>query len=145
MFFFCFLWLATDCNGLQEAQSPHPNGEHPALGGPGNEIRENGSTNGDKVKMERPPSRSGSSSSRSTPSLKSKDVSSFTIHVLFIVEIELNRILGEAFNARIETPFDDTEFGCGASRPTAESRRDGTIPSLWWATRWRPTGPYESV
>ncbi|XP_065170913.1 protein groucho isoform X2 [Atheta coriaria] len=57
----------------EEAQSPHPNGEHPALGGPGNEIRENGSTNGDKVKMERPPSRSGSSSSRSTPSLKSKD------------------------------------------------------------------------
>nr|XP_022914628.1 protein groucho-like isoform X3 [Onthophagus taurus] len=54
----------------EEAQSPHPNGEHPSLGG---DIRENGSTNGDKIKIERPPSRSGSSSSRSTPSLKSKD------------------------------------------------------------------------
>lgn len=58
---------------LQEASSPHANGEHPALGNSG-DIRENGSTNGDKVKVERPPSRSGSSSSRSTPSLKSKDV-----------------------------------------------------------------------
>ncbi|KAK9738477.1 WD domain, G-beta repeat [Popillia japonica] len=56
----------------EEAASPHPNGEHPALGG-GSDIRENGSTNGDKIKIERPPSRSGSSSSRSTPSLKSKD------------------------------------------------------------------------
>ncbi|XP_023310025.1 protein groucho isoform X1 [Anoplophora glabripennis] len=56
----------------EEASSPHTNGEHVSLGNPG-EIRENGSTNGDKIKVERPPSRSGSSSSRSTPSLKSKD------------------------------------------------------------------------
>ncbi|CAG9856977.1 unnamed protein product [Phyllotreta striolata] len=56
----------------EEASSPHTNGEHVSLGNPG-EIRENGSTNGDKIKIERPPSRSGSSSSRSTPSLKSKD------------------------------------------------------------------------
>ena len=35
-------------------------------------VRENGDV---KVKTERPPSRSGSSSNRSTPSLKSKEVS----------------------------------------------------------------------
>ncbi|KAJ3628219.1 hypothetical protein MTP99_015539 [Tenebrio molitor] len=56
----------------EEASSPHTNGEHVALSN-SSEIRENGSTNGDKIKVERPPSRSGSSSSRSTPSLKSKD------------------------------------------------------------------------
>ncbi|KAJ8918907.1 hypothetical protein NQ315_016809, partial [Exocentrus adspersus] len=56
----------------EEAASPHTNGEHVSLSNPG-DIRENGSTNGDKIKAERPPSRSGSSSSRSTPSLKSKD------------------------------------------------------------------------
>lgn len=56
----------------EEAASPHTNGDHASLGN-SNEIRENGSTNGDKIKIERPPSRSGSSSSRSTPSLKSKD------------------------------------------------------------------------
>ncbi|XP_049821504.1 protein groucho isoform X2 [Aethina tumida] len=56
----------------EEAASPHTNGDHPVLGNP-SDIRENGSTNGDKIKVERPPSRSGSSSSRSTPSLKSKD------------------------------------------------------------------------
>ena len=55
---------------LQEASSPHTNGDHVSS----MDIRENGSSNGDKVKMERPPSRSESSSSRSTPSLKSKDV-----------------------------------------------------------------------
>ncbi|KAK9879188.1 hypothetical protein WA026_004035 [Henosepilachna vigintioctopunctata] len=49
------------------------NGDHAPLSNSTSEIRENGSTNGDKVKMERPPSRSGSSSSRSTPSLKTKD------------------------------------------------------------------------
>lgn len=60
---------------FQEVSSPHANGEHVSLSNP-SEIRENGSTNGsDKIKVERPPSRSGSSSSRSTPSLKSKDVS----------------------------------------------------------------------
>ncbi|CAH0552649.1 unnamed protein product, partial [Brassicogethes aeneus] len=57
----------------EEAVSPHTNGDHPASIGNSSEIRENGSTNGDKIKVERPPSRSGSSSSRSTPSLKSKD------------------------------------------------------------------------
>ncbi|XP_063930585.1 protein groucho isoform X1 [Zophobas morio] len=56
----------------EEASSPHANGEHATLSN-SSEIRENGSTNGDKIKVERPPSRSGSSSSRSTPSLKSKD------------------------------------------------------------------------
>lgn len=56
----------------EEASSPHTNGEHVSLGNSG-DIRENGSSNGDKIKTERPPSRSGSSSSRSTPSLKSKD------------------------------------------------------------------------
>ncbi|XP_074035314.1 TLE family member transcriptional corepressor groucho isoform X2 [Leptinotarsa decemlineata] len=56
----------------EEASSPHTNGDHVALGNP-SEIRENGSTSSDKIKIERPPSRSGSSSSRSTPSLKSKD------------------------------------------------------------------------
>ncbi|KAF5301535.1 hypothetical protein FQR65_LT08840 [Abscondita terminalis] len=56
----------------EEVASPHANGEHPSLSNPG-DSRENGSINGDKIKVERPPSRSGSSSSRSTPSLKSKD------------------------------------------------------------------------
>lgn len=59
---------------FQEAASPHTNGDHATLSN-SSEIRENGnSNNGDKIKVERPPSRSGSSSSRSTPSLKSKDV-----------------------------------------------------------------------
>ncbi|XP_050313205.1 protein groucho isoform X4 [Anthonomus grandis grandis] len=56
----------------EEAASPHTNGDHVSLGNVG-DIRENGSSSGDKIKTERPPSRSGSSSSRSTPSLKSKD------------------------------------------------------------------------
>ncbi|KAF5277410.1 hypothetical protein FQA39_LY06223 [Lamprigera yunnana] len=56
----------------EEVASPHANGEHPSLSNP-SDSRENGSINGDKIKVERPPSRSGSSSSRSTPSLKSKD------------------------------------------------------------------------
>ncbi|GLH14162.1 Protein groucho [Gryllus bimaculatus] len=53
----------------EDAGSPQPNGEHPA------EVRENGDKGGGvgSVKSERPASRSGSSSSRSTPSLKSKD------------------------------------------------------------------------
>jgi hypothetical protein len=56
---------------LQDPSSPHPNGEHPG------DIRENGEKGGiGSIKSERPPSRSGSSSSRSTPSLKSKDVRS---------------------------------------------------------------------
>lgn len=64
------------CYIFQEASSPHTNGEHVVSLSNPSEIRENGSTNGsDKIKVERPPSRSGSSSSRSTPSLKSKDVS----------------------------------------------------------------------
>nr|CAD7265626.1 unnamed protein product [Timema shepardi] len=56
----------------EDPTSPHPNGEHPG------DIRENGDKSGGlgSVKSERPPSRSGSSSSRSTPSLKSKDVRS---------------------------------------------------------------------
>ncbi|XP_060525700.1 protein groucho-like isoform X3 [Cylas formicarius] len=56
----------------EEAASPRTNGDHLPLGNCG-DIRENGSTNGEKIKVERPLSRSGSSSSRSTPSLKTKD------------------------------------------------------------------------
>lgn len=56
----------------EEANSPHTNGDHAPLSN-STEIRENGSTSSEKIKIERPPSRSGSSSSRSTPSLKSKD------------------------------------------------------------------------
>ncbi|XP_021933714.1 protein groucho-like isoform X7 [Zootermopsis nevadensis] len=53
----------------EDPSSPHPNGEHPG------DIRENGEKGGiGSIKSERPPSRSGSSSSRSTPSLKSKDL-----------------------------------------------------------------------
>ncbi|KAJ9597660.1 hypothetical protein L9F63_011494, partial [Diploptera punctata] len=53
---------------FSDPSSPHPNGEHPG------DIRENGEKGGiGSIKSERPPSRSGSSSSRSTPSLKSKD------------------------------------------------------------------------
>ncbi|XP_050492551.1 transducin-like enhancer protein 3 isoform X9 [Bombus huntii] len=66
---------------LQEASSPHANGDHSdprengtleKLGAPGHvgPISGAGSTS---VK-DRPPSRSGSSSARSTPSLKSKDI-----------------------------------------------------------------------
>lgn len=51
----------------EEALSP---GQH--NGDRGDGVRENGDV---KVKSERPPSRSGSSSNRSTPSLKSKEVS----------------------------------------------------------------------
>ncbi|XP_048526359.1 protein groucho isoform X3 [Dendroctonus ponderosae] len=56
----------------EEVTSPHTNGDHVPLGNP-NDIRENGNSSNDKNKSDRPPSRSGSSSSRSTPSLKSKD------------------------------------------------------------------------
>lgn len=68
---------------FQDVSSPHTNGDHVALMNPV-EIRENGSTNGDKIKVERPPSRSGSSSSRSTPSLKVKDVS-IALSVYFLL------------------------------------------------------------
>ncbi|XP_050492534.1 protein groucho isoform X7 [Bombus huntii] len=72
---------------LQEASSPHANGDHSdprengtleKLGAPGHvgPISGAGSTS---VK-DRPPSRSGSSSARSTPSLKSKDLG-FDAHV----------------------------------------------------------------
>ena len=69
------------CNIFQESHSPRPNGEHMSM-----EARDRESLNGDrldkpgssgvgKAPTDRPPSRSGSSSSRSTPSLKTKDVS----------------------------------------------------------------------
>lgn len=64
----------------QESHSPRPNGEHMSM-----EARDRESLNGERLDKpgssgvkppnERPPSRSGSSSSRSTPSLKTKDVS----------------------------------------------------------------------
>ncbi|XP_017102060.1 protein groucho isoform X2 [Drosophila bipectinata] len=62
---------------LQESHSPRPNGEHVSM-----EVRDRESLNGERlekpsssgIKQERPPSRSGSSSSRSTPSLKTKDM-----------------------------------------------------------------------
>lgn len=71
------------CFSQKEASSPHANGDHSdprengtleKLGAPGHvgPISGAGSTS---VK-DRPPSRSGSSSARSTPSLKSKDVRS---------------------------------------------------------------------
>lgn len=71
-------WLNFDyyCFRLKESPSPRPNGDH-------NESRDSIGLNGNdkpggsnsKTSAERPPSRSGSSSSRSTPSLKTKDVS----------------------------------------------------------------------
>ncbi|XP_044740762.1 protein groucho isoform X3 [Chrysoperla carnea] len=66
--------VANENVSSQEPTSPHVNGDHVALnaGTPG-EVRENGSVSEKGIKIERPPSRSGSSSSRSTPSLKSKD------------------------------------------------------------------------
>ncbi|KAJ8940420.1 hypothetical protein NQ318_009213 [Aromia moschata] len=86
---------------LKEVASPHTNGEQVSLGNP-SEIRENGSTNGDKIKVERPPSRSGSSSSRSTPSLKR-----------------------EAVDAWFETPLDDAEPG---RRPRRQWPQGGPRP-----------------
>ncbi|KAJ8975590.1 hypothetical protein NQ317_000019 [Molorchus minor] len=87
----------------EEAASPHTNGDHVPLGNP-NEIRENGSTNGDKIKVERPPSRSGSSSSRSTPSLKSKDSTRKTP------------------DAGLKAPFNDPKLRCWAWSEWAQSR-----------------------
>lgn len=66
---FAFPWT-------QETPSPRPNGDHvdsrDSIGMNGNDKP--GSSNS-KASVDRPPSRSGSSSSRSTPSLKTKDVS----------------------------------------------------------------------
>lgn len=65
---------------LQESHSPRPNGEHMSLEGRdreslnGDRLDKAGGSGGVKPPTERPPSRSGSSSSRSTPSLKTKDV-----------------------------------------------------------------------
>lgn len=61
----------------QESPSPRANGDHAvdsrdSIGLNGND-KPGGSSS--KPSAERPPSRSGSSSSRSTPSLKTKDVS----------------------------------------------------------------------
>lgn len=71
---------------LKESPSPRANGDHAvdsrdSIGLNGND-KPGGSSS--KPSAERPPSRSGSSSSRSTPSLKTKDVSNvqfrFTLH-----------------------------------------------------------------
>ncbi|XP_026844261.1 protein groucho isoform X2 [Drosophila persimilis] len=67
--------LVVDVANEMESHSPRPNGEHV-------EVRDRESLNGERlekpsssgIKQERPPSRSGSSSSRSTPSLKTKDM-----------------------------------------------------------------------
>lgn len=69
---------------LQESPSPRPNGDHASIesrdrdrdsiGLNGDRMDKAGGSNS-KPPSERPPSRSGSSSSRSTPSLKTKDVS----------------------------------------------------------------------
>lgn len=67
----------------QESHSPRPNGEHMSLEGRdreslnGDRLDKAGGSGGVKPSTERPPSRSGSSSSRSTPSLKTKDVIAF--------------------------------------------------------------------
>ncbi|XP_066141044.1 protein groucho-like isoform X4 [Euwallacea fornicatus] len=55
----------------EEVASPHTNGNH--VNPVDNRENGNSSSSNDKMKLDRPPSRSGSSSSRSTPSLKSKD------------------------------------------------------------------------
>lgn len=67
-----FVWFF-----LKESPSPRANGDHAvdsrdSIGLNGND-KPGGSSS--KPSAERPPSRSGSSSSRSTPSLKTKDVS----------------------------------------------------------------------
>lgn len=65
---------------FKESHSPRPNGEHMSMEGRdreslnGERLDKPGSS-GVKPPTDRPPSRSGSSSSRSTPSLKTKDVS----------------------------------------------------------------------
>lgn len=69
---------------FQESPSPRPNGDHASIesrdrdrdsiGLNGDRMDKAGGSNS-KPPSERPPSRSGSSSSRSTPSLKTKDVS----------------------------------------------------------------------
>ncbi|KAH8417018.1 hypothetical protein KR222_001522 [Zaprionus bogoriensis] len=69
--------LVVDVANEMETHSPRPNGEHVSM-----EVRDRESLNGERldkpgssgIKQERPPSRSGSSSSRSTPSLKTKDM-----------------------------------------------------------------------
>lgn len=69
--------LVVDVANEMESHSPRPNGEHVSM-----EVRDRESLNGERldkpgssgIKQERPPSRSGSSSSRSTPSLKTKDM-----------------------------------------------------------------------
>lgn len=69
---------------FQESPSPRPNGDHSAADS--SRGRDSVGLNGDKpgsskpASQERPLSRSGSSSSRSTPNLKTRDVSlSFTV------------------------------------------------------------------
>ncbi|XP_017849404.1 protein groucho isoform X2 [Drosophila busckii] len=71
--------LVVDVANEMESHSPRPNGEHVSMEV---QVRDRESLNGERldkpgssgIKQERPPSRSGSSSSRSTPSLKTKDM-----------------------------------------------------------------------
>lgn len=69
---FCIFFL------FQGSPSPRVNGDHNSRDGDRDSVGMNGdrkATSSADLKTERPPSRSGSSSSRSTPSLKTKDVS----------------------------------------------------------------------
>lgn len=99
----------------KDVSSPHTNGDHQSLSNSG-DIRENGSTNSDKVKVDRPPSRSGSSSSRSTPSLKSKDVSQFVsfdqrlFKLLTMFFSTFAFLPGKTANTGFETQIDNAKF-----------------------------------
>ncbi|XP_012232933.1 protein groucho isoform X7 [Linepithema humile] len=85
----------------EEASSPHANGEHSdprengtleKLGAPGH-VGGPASGAGSASVKDRPPSRSGSSSARSTPSLKSKDLG-FDSHMRISASNGLNNIAG---------------------------------------------------
>ncbi|CAL1678053.1 unnamed protein product [Lasius platythorax] len=85
----------------EEASSPHANGEHSdprengtleKLGAPGHVGGPASGTGSASVK-DRPPSRSGSSSARSTPSLKSKDLG-FDSHMRISASNGLSNIAG---------------------------------------------------
>jgi hypothetical protein len=110
---------------LQGSPSPRANGDH-SESRDRDSIGLNGDRNGEKAGTsklnnvnDRPPSRSGSSSSRSTPNLKTKDVSwkipfnygHFTDDLLFAAR--------QAWHPRSKGTFNNTKFNTGC--PT-ESR-----------------------
>ncbi|XP_025162370.1 protein groucho isoform X8 [Harpegnathos saltator] len=90
------------CSAKQEASSPHANGEHSdprengtleKLGAPGHVGGGPTSGAGSASVKDRPPSRSGSSSARSTPSLKSKDLG-FDSHMRISSSNGLSNVAG---------------------------------------------------